>query len=82
MAVTGDGSRPFLCLAYTRAKLAIELKGLFVEKAKDNQRESGGAVPQKSVKPPIDTQKELAKIAGVSHDTISKVERIERDVIM
>jgi len=24
-----------------------------------------------------DTQKELAKVAGVSHDTISKVEKIE-----
>jgi len=29
------------------------------------------------VKPPIDTQKELSKIAGVSHDTIAKVKQIE-----
>jgi hypothetical protein len=28
---------------------------------------------------PIDTREELATIAGVSHGTIAKVERLERD---
>ena len=32
---------------------------------------------QKSDKAEIDTKKELAKVAGVSHDTIRKVETIE-----
>lgn len=58
-----------------RCELAMKLKPAIQKKAKENQEKAGGAVPQKSVKP-IDTQKELAKIAGVSHDTISKVEKI------
>lgn len=45
-------------------------------KSKEKQAESGGAVPQKSAKPAIDTRNELAKIAGVSHDTIEKTEKI------
>ncbi|MBQ4494309.1 MAG: hypothetical protein II968_00930 [Selenomonadaceae bacterium] len=32
---------------------------------------------QKSVKA-VNTQKEIAKVAGVSHDTIAKVEKIEQ----
>ena len=70
--------------AYTRAKLAIELKGLFAAKAKENQSLSNGRGIKglhKSVNliERVDTQKELARIAGTSHDTIAKVERIERD---
>ena len=34
-------------------------------------------IPQKSVKPSIDTREELSKVAGVSHDTIAKVKIIE-----
>jgi hypothetical protein len=64
--------------AYQRSVLALKLEALFEIKAKEKQKESGGAVPQKSVKPPIDTQKELAKVAGVSHDTIMKVKVIEQ----
>jgi len=56
--------------AYVRGKLALVLKPLIAAKAKENQVKSGGAVPQKSVNP-VDTQKELAKVAGVSHDTIA-----------
>jgi hypothetical protein len=55
----------------------LELEPLIAAKAKERQRESGGAVLQKSVKPVIDTQKEFAKIAGVSHDTIHKTKVIE-----
>lgn len=61
---------------YNRSLLALELKPLIAERAKENQIASGGAVPQKSAKP-IDTREELAKIANVSHDTINKVEQIE-----
>ena len=67
---------------YARAKLAIELKSLFAAKAKENQaiQFKGVSLSQKSVEvKPVDTQKELARIAGTSHDTIAKVERIERD---
>lgn len=63
--------------AYDRSILALRLEEMFKAKAKIKKIESGGPVPQKSVKPPIDTQKELAKVAGVSHDTIAKVKTIE-----
>ena len=62
--------------AYDRSILALKLKPMIAEKAKENQKASGGAVPQKSAKP-IDTRQELAKVAGVSHDTIHKVEAIQ-----
>ena len=64
--------------AYDRSLLALKLKPVIAEMAKENQKASGGAVPQKSAKP-IDTREELAKVAGVSHDTIHKVEKIEAE---
>ena len=65
--------------AYDRSILALRLKPVIAERAKEKQIEAGGAVRQKSDKAVIDTKKELAKIAGVSHDTIHKVEKIERE---
>ena len=69
---------------YVRSELALELKGLFAEKVKENKIRSGGEygrgkVFQKSEKPiePINTTKEIAKIANVSHGTIAKVEKIK-----
>ena len=64
---------------YERARLALRLKPVISAKAKEQQiRKSADFVSQNSVEQkPIDTQKELAKVAGVSHDTISKVEKIE-----
>ena len=62
--------------AYDRSILALKLKPVIAEKAKEKQIEAGGAVRQKSDKAVIDTKKELAKVAGVSHDTIHKVEKI------
>ena len=64
--------------AYERARLALRLKPVLAEKAKENQ----GAridICQNSDKSytPIDTKKEIAKAAGVSHDTIAKVAKIE-----
>lgn len=64
--------------SYVRAQLALRLKPIIAEKAKEKQSEGGGAVRQKSDKAVIDTKKELATIAGVSHDTIHKVEVIEK----
>ena len=62
--------------AYDRSVLALKLKPIIAEKAKEQQIRK--SVSQKSVEQkPIDTQKELASIAGVSHDTIHKVEVIE-----
>lgn len=66
--------------AYERAKLALRLKAVFADKAKANQKLSDGKGKQKSANlkaEPVETRKELAKIAGVSHDTIAKVEKIE-----
>lgn len=41
--------------------LALQLESFYKEKAKEKQIESGGAVPQKSAKPPIETRQEIAK---------------------
>jgi len=62
---------------YQRSVLALELEEVFSKKAKKKQKEGGGAVPQKSAKPPIETRNELSKVASVSHDTISKVKKIQ-----
>ena len=62
---------------YDRSLLALKLKPMIAKKAKEQQIRK--SVSQKSVEQkPIDTQKELAKLAGVSHDTIHKVETIEK----
>ena len=58
-----------------------ETREIIAEKAKKNlvtHTENGYQGCQKSDKAVIDTKKELAKIAGVSHDTIAKVEKIEK----
>jgi N6-adenosine-specific RNA methylase IME4 len=65
-------------LPYVRTKLALELEETIAARAKGNQ----GArtdIPQISAKSiqPIDTRAELAAIAGVSHDTVAKVKKIE-----
>lgn len=60
---------------YVRAELALKLKPMIAEKAEKNLHQ-GNEPLQKSVNP-VNTQKELAKAAGVSHDTIHKVEKIQ-----
>jgi len=62
---------------YQRSVLALELEDVFKAKAKEKQKEAGGAVPQISAKAPIETRKELSKVAAVSHDTIRKVKKIQ-----
>ena len=61
--------------AYERARLALRLKPVIAERAKENQG-TRNDICQKSDKS-YDTKKELATVAGVSHDTIAKVEKIE-----
>lgn len=65
---------------YDRSILALKLKPIIAERAKENERKGGGSGDsgrQKSDNPTT-TSKELAKIAGVSHDTIHRVEVIEQ----
>lgn len=69
---------------HERARLALRLKPVIAEKAKEkqaeyhgNQYESGLLQNSAKVQKTIDTREEIAKAAGVSHDTIAKVEKIE-----
>lgn len=67
--------------AYERGKLALRLKDIYSQKAKETKAEKvshyrqTGEVCQISDKP--DTKRDLAKIANISHDTINKIEKIE-----
>ncbi len=67
--------------AFLRVKYAVDyLKPLIAEKAKAKQKtdgkDLGGTLCQKSDKGVIHTTKELALAAGVSHDTVHRVEKI------
>lgn len=65
---------------YDRSILALRLKPVIAERAKERKKGGQGGVllSQKSDKANhVNTDKELGKIAGVSHDTIHKVETIE-----
>ena len=61
---------------FQRAELALKLEPLIAKKAKEKQRAAGGAVPKKSAEAPIETREEVAKAAGLSHDTIAKAKKI------
>lgn len=60
---------------FDRGELALKLKPILAKEAKKNQANHSAQGYQKSDKP-VNTTKELAKSAGVSHDTIHKVETI------
>jgi len=65
---------------YQRSVLALELEQVFRDKAKANQaiQYKGSSLPLKSAEvKPIETRQELAKLANVGHDTISKVKVIQ-----
>ena len=67
---------------YVRVTLALELESTIAARAKENQVEAGkdhGKGCQKSDKAieAIDTKREIAAIAGVSHDTVAKVKTIK-----
>jgi 16S rRNA G966 N2-methylase RsmD len=64
---------------YQRSILALQLEEVFSVKAKEQQVRKPESVKQISAEQkPIETRKELAKIAQVSHDTIAKVKQIEQ----
>ncbi|MCP4651100.1 MAG: hypothetical protein GY853_13615 [PVC group bacterium] len=64
--------------AYQRSVLALQLEEYYQAKAKTKQQAGGvEKVPQTSAKA-IETRQELAKEAGVSHDTITKVKKINQ----
>ena len=71
--------------AFVRAELALKLKPAIEKHAKENLSAGGtigaeitnrGSQISAKAVTPIDTRQELARRAGVSHDTISKVEKI------
>ncbi len=62
-----------------RAELALKLEPLIAARAKQKQREHGGTAPGQSLRQnseEVSTKKELAKVAGVSHDTLSRAKAI------
>jgi 16S rRNA G966 N2-methylase RsmD len=68
---------------FTRSELALKLEPLIAAKAKENQiaRKGGqhGTSPQNSAELfPVETRVEVAKVAGVSHDTIEKAKLISK----
>jgi DNA-binding XRE family transcriptional regulator len=63
--------------AYDRSILALKLKPVIAAKAKENQGERTDLTSVRNLTN-VDTKKEIAKAAGVSHDTIAKVEKIEQ----
>jgi|LUMU01.1.fsa_nt_gb DNA modification methylase len=65
---------------YQRSVLALQLEEFFSIKAKEKQKGGQGGVllKQNSAEAkPIETRKELSKVANVSHDTIAKVKKIQ-----
>ena len=63
---------------YQRGVLALELESVFSEKAKEQQIRKPESVSVNSPKQtPIDTRKELSKIASVGEQTIARVKVIE-----
>ena len=63
---------------YQRSVLALELEEVFTKKAKENLgRNQYSTLHNSAESKPIDTRKELSKVASVSHDTITRVKKIE-----
>lgn len=68
---------------YQRTKLALRLEEMIAARAKAHQSLSEGRGQKGSQKSadllaPIETREEIAKLAGVSRDTVDKVKQIER----
>jgi len=65
---------------FVRAELALKLEPLIAKKAKQNEQRGGNAsgMGRQKSDNPLDTKKEVAKIAGVSHDTIAKAKVIKQ----
>ena len=77
--ITNQFGRRNLSL-YNRSLLALQLKPIFEQRAKENQTLSEGRGVKGLEKSTnlINTREELARIAGVSDNTIARVEKIER----
>ncbi|HUU93728.1 MAG TPA: DNA modification methylase [Phycisphaerae bacterium] len=63
---------------YQRAELALKLKSLIAAPLKERQREGGRKKVVPKSAQPSKTRDELAKVAGVGHDTIAKVEYLDK----
>lgn len=70
---------------YEQTRLHLYLKPILAEKAKENQsvyygnqHESGLLPNSAKVQKPIDTVGEIAKAAGVSRETVQRVEKLEK----
>ena len=59
--------------AFVRSELALKLKPLIAAKGKVNNSKGGQGC---QISDKVDTKRELARAAGVSHDTIHKVETV------
>jgi hypothetical protein len=71
---------------FQRGELSLKLKSYIADKAKSNLKTStGGTTPRpltNSTKAaPVNTRAEVAKLAGVSEDTVRKVEEIQEKAI-
>ena len=62
---------------YQRSVLALQLESVFSARAKEQQGKRTDIKQNSAESKPIETRKELAKVANVSHDTIAKVKKIE-----
>lgn len=62
---------------YQRSVLALQLESVFSARAKQQQGNRTDIQQISAESKPIETRKEVAKVANVSHDTISKVKTIE-----
>ena len=65
--------------AYDRSILALKLKPVIQKQAEQRKEETVGRPEMAKKSAPIETRTEIAKIAGVSHDTIRKVETIAKE---
>lgn len=64
---------------YTRSGLSLLLEEFFKEKAKKNQGTRTDITSSRNLEN-VKTERELSKLAGVSHDTIYKVKEIKTNV--
>jgi DNA modification methylase len=62
---------------YQRSVLALQLEKVFSERAKEQQGKRADLLVNSPKSEPIDTRKELAKIASVGEQTIARVKVIE-----
>jgi N6-adenosine-specific RNA methylase IME4 len=63
---------------YQRSVLALELESVFSARAKEQQGKRTDIKQISAESKPIETRKEVAKVANVSHNTIAKVKVIEQ----